>query len=109
MTETDLSVFEDRSPSLNSERGHPTSEKRTLSITNSLFKKEEPVVKLFISALIFTLTAACSGGTSTPENPPAAESAAPAAPEFDTMDYRIRVATVADNLEYPYSMAFLPP
>jgi aldose sugar dehydrogenase len=67
-------------------------------------------VKLFIGLLILALAAACSGGTSTVDSPPAsaAQPAAPAAPEFDTMDYRIRVATVADHLEYPYSMTFLP-
>jgi glucose/arabinose dehydrogenase len=45
----------------------------------------------------FLLVAACSRGTSAPD-----------APVFDTMEYQIRVATVADGLEYPYSMVFLP-
>ncbi len=62
----------------------------------------------FVAALILTLAAACSPGSSAPENPPAAAAADPAAPVFDTMEYRIRLVTVADGLAYPYSMAFLP-
>lgn len=37
-----------------------------------------------------------------------AQSAQDGAKVFDTMDYRIRVVTVADGLLYPYGMAFLP-
>ena len=33
---------------------------------------------------------------------------APAVRVIDTMDYRIRVVPVAENLRYPYGMAFLP-
>src|SRR5262245_41539973 len=71
---------------------------------------EEVVMKLLIGVLIFALTAGCTGATSTVDSPSATSSqpAASAAPEFDTWEYRIRVVTVADNLEYPYSMTFLP-
>src|ERR1044071_6603310 len=37
-----------------------------------------------------------------------ASAAALAAQSFDTADYKINVATVADGLAYPYSFAFLP-
>ena len=59
----------------------------------------------FFAILLFTLAAGCTPAAS--ENPPA-EAADAQAKVFDTMDYRIRVVTVAGGLSQPYSLAFLP-
>ncbi|PYS53827.1 MAG: hypothetical protein DMG13_10910 [Acidobacteria bacterium] len=57
------------------------------------------------AAVIFSLAVARAG--SALQN--AQESAAqPGAKVFDTMDYRIRVSTVAQGMSYPFALAFLP-
>src|SRR5688572_4423340 len=61
----------------------------------------------FVAILSFAFALGCSTETAAPENPPAA-AADPAAPVFDTMEYKIRMVTVVDGLNYPYSFAFLP-
>src|SRR5258708_2886315 len=62
----------------------------------------------FLAALALTL--ACVAGVrvvSALQGQPANEP--PRGPRiFDTMDYKIRVVTVADGLAFPYSIAFLP-
>ncbi len=62
----------------------------------------------FVAGLILAVAAGCTPGTSAPENPPAATPADAGARVVDTMDYRIRVATVTDGLSFPYCFAFLP-
>ena len=62
----------------------------------------------FVAVLIFAFVAGCNAGTSTPEAAPAAASVDASAPIYETMEYRIRLATVVDGLTYPYCFAFLP-
>lgn len=61
----------------------------------------------FVAVFLFALAAGCSSETTAPATPPEAV-ADPGAPVFDTMEYRIRMVTVVDGLNYPYSFAFLP-
>ena len=65
------------------------------------------------AVLLFTLGAGCTpvapeGPAAEDADPPSEVAADPQAGVFDTMEYRIRLVTVADGLSYPYSMAFLP-
>ena len=62
---------------------------------------------VFGAVLFFTLAVGCTPGAPEAENPQEV-AADPEAQIFDTMEYRVRVLTVADGLSYPYSMAFLP-
>jgi glucose/arabinose dehydrogenase len=64
-------------------------------------------VATFVAVLFFALAAGCSSQPPAPETPSAA-AADPGAPVFDTMEYKIRMVTVVDGLNYPYSFAFLP-
>ena len=69
-------------------------------------------LKLFSAAVLIVvliLATACTR-TDSPEPPasPPTESAANEERIFDTMDYQIRVVTVVEGLNRPYSIAFLP-
>jgi aldose sugar dehydrogenase len=61
----------------------------------------------FVAVLFFILALGCSTETAAPETTPSA-APDPNAPVFDTMEYKIRMVTVVDGLNYPYSFAFLP-
>ncbi len=61
----------------------------------------------FRAVLFFTLAVGCTPGAPEAENSPEA-AADPEGQEFETLEYGIRLVTVADGLSYPYSMAFLP-
>ena len=61
----------------------------------------------FVAVLILTLAAGCTPQGPAAENAPEA-AVDPGGPVFDTMEYRIRLVTVADGVSYPYSMVFLP-
>jgi aldose sugar dehydrogenase len=58
-------------------------------------------VAAFAAALILTVVLGVTSGVS-------AFQTAAGAKMFDTMEYRIRVVPVAENLRFPYGMAFLP-
>ena len=61
----------------------------------------------WVGTLVWILAAGCNPGSPIAENTPVP---VPDTGEqiFDTIEYQIRVVTVADGLFYPYSMAFLP-
>ena len=61
----------------------------------------------FGALMFLTLAAGCAPAAEDVANPPE-DAAEPGSQEFETIGYRIRLVTVADNLSYPYSMAFLP-
>ena len=74
--------------------------------------KHASSLKLFSAAgliAVLTLAAACTRTDSgePPASPPR-DTAANDERIFDTMDYQIRVVTVAENLNRPHSLAFLP-
>jgi glucose/arabinose dehydrogenase len=59
-------------------------------------------------SLLALMLAGCNAENNTAEPPAQAAPGPGAAPVFDTMEYRIRLVTVADGLSYPYSIAMLP-
>jgi glucose/arabinose dehydrogenase len=61
----------------------------------------------FVAVLFFAVVSGCSSETTAPAAEPAA-AANPSAPVFETMEYKIRMVTLVEGLNYPYSFAFLP-
>src|SRR6187200_1438701 len=60
-----------------------------------------------IVAILSFAVLGCSSETASPETSTSAVPD-PGAPVFDTMEYKIRMVSVVDGLNYPYSFAFLP-
>lgn len=59
----------------------------------------------FVALLILTLVAGWDPGSSAAQNRPGANTKARV---FDTMEYRIRLVTIAEGMPYPHSLALLP-
>jgi len=61
-----------------------------------------------LAAIALALTCVNDAGVMSAFQGPATNTTQPGPRIFDTMEYRIRVVTVADRLALPYSLAFLP-
>ena len=62
--------------------------------------------RALLAAIIFALISGCNAGST--ETGAAVAPVDASAPVYDTMENRIRVATVVDGLAYPYCFVFLP-